>query len=181
MTGHFLNSTTNSTIESTMKYRRDSPANILLTVYGDLDEDAPPPGAPAMGGNRTLGSEDAGGLVVPRQPIEPVTAVVMVTSAVTVTYTTVCATNPAKLIALQHCTTMAMAGSACTAAPVPSGAPYRNAAVAPYGNTTNVSLANDTSVSFDGTGSSFTDGTGSSFTDGTRVPYLNNTQRSLHG
>lgn len=156
-----------------MKYRCAAPANVLLTVYGDLSQDAPPPGAPAMGGNGTLDIEGPGGSGGSGRPIERVTSVVTVTSAVTVTYTTVCATDPAKLVAVQYCTTMTMAGSACTATAVPSGAPYKNAALAPYGNMTDVLLTNGTSVSFNETSLSFT--------NGTRVPYLNNTNVAYTG
>ncbi|KAI0023066.1 glycoside hydrolase family 16 protein [Xylariomycetidae sp. FL0641] len=74
------------------RLRRSAPANILLTVYGDLGSDGAPPGAPAMGGDAPSAPE----------PPKNVTR----TEVVTLTYTTVCATNPAKLTTVEYCTTV---------------------------------------------------------------------------
>ncbi|KAI8632159.1 glycoside hydrolase family 16 protein [Xylariaceae sp. FL1651] len=73
---------------------RAAPPDILLTVYGDIDDAAVPPGAPGMGG----GSKGE---------------TVAVTSAVTVTFTTICPTDAARLITLEYRTTL-------TAAPAPA-------------------------------------------------------------
>ncbi|TGJ84506.1 hypothetical protein E0Z10_g4277 [Xylaria hypoxylon] len=76
---------------------RAAPSTALLTVYGNVDEDVPP-GAPGMGGT----SEEAA----------------TVTSTVTVTYTTICPTDAAKLITLEYCATLtAQACEGCTATP----------------------------------------------------------------
>ncbi|CAJ2512346.1 Uu.00g053610.m01.CDS01 [Anthostomella pinea] len=116
------NSTVNGTLQGNFTLsvrhhdRRATPSKILLTVYGDLRVDATPPGAPAMGGGEPL-------------PSTTPAANVTVTSAITVTYTTVCATNPAELIVLQYCTTVTYeecATATATAAPSITAAPSNN-------------------------------------------------------
>ncbi|KAK8042562.1 GPI anchored endo-1-3(4)-beta-glucanase [Apiospora phragmitis] len=91
--------------------RRAAPANILLTVYGNLAGTPPPAGAPAMGGsspgagrNSTVtGSNGGGGASATGGGGG---GNITITTAVTMTYTTVCATNPAQLVAVAYCTTM---------------------------------------------------------------------------
>ncbi|KAK8028705.1 WSC domain [Apiospora marii] len=81
--------------------RRAAPANILLTVYGNIAAAPPPAGAPAMGGSSSATAP---------APVVAVTGSnggdvsggsrnITITSVVTMTYTTVCATNPAQLVA----------------------------------------------------------------------------------
>ncbi|KAI0523681.1 glycoside hydrolase family 16 protein [Xylaria bambusicola] len=65
------------------------PPNVLLTVYGKIDEDVPPP-APAMGGTS-----------------KAVTSTT--TTTTTVTFVTVCPTDAAKLITMEYCATLTAA------------------------------------------------------------------------
>ncbi|KAH9897221.1 glycoside hydrolase family 16 protein [Xylariomycetidae sp. FL2044] len=85
-------------------YRRAAPSNILLTVYGDVGAEPVPPGAPAMGG----GSSD--------DPVMATTSAIpsTVTTAITVTYTTVCSTNPALLVEAEYCTMVTYEDCGCT-------------------------------------------------------------------
>ncbi|KAF2962838.1 hypothetical protein GQX73_g10731 [Xylaria multiplex] len=79
------------------------PPTVLLTVYGNVDREVPS-GAPGMGG-------------APQVPTAT-TSAVMMTSVVTVTFTTVCATDAAKLITLEYCATLTHpACGNCTATP----------------------------------------------------------------
>ncbi|KAI3322189.1 concanavalin A-like lectin/glucanase domain-containing protein [Xylariaceae sp. AK1471] len=74
---------------------RAAPSNILLTIYGNIDDNDLPPGAPGMGmgnGGSTGGEGKA--------------PVVTMTSPVTITYTTICPTDAARLITLEYCTTL---------------------------------------------------------------------------
>ncbi|KAI1498722.1 glycoside hydrolase family 16 protein [Biscogniauxia marginata] len=80
--------------------QRPAPPDILLTVYGALGSSPSPPGAPALGGSAPT----------------PAPTSVAVTTALTVTYTTVCATNPAILTALAYTTTVTYADFGCAAA-----------------------------------------------------------------
>lgn len=159
-----------STTNLTTRHRLAAPASILLEGFGDLSQDAPLSGAPAMGGKGTFGSEGSGGPGVSGHPIEPPTAAVALTLAMTPTNTTIRATNPAKLIALPYCRAMNMACSPCAASPVSAGSPSRNTALVPYGNMTYVSFGDSISVPFNGTSISFT--------DVAQVSYLNNTHEA---
>ncbi|KAH8681270.1 concanavalin A-like lectin/glucanase domain-containing protein [Xylariales sp. PMI_506] len=67
-------------LDSLHKDRRDAPSSILLTLYGNVSSN-PPPGAPPMGG-----------------PI-------LITEVLTVTYSAICATNPAQLVVYEYCST----------------------------------------------------------------------------
>jgi hypothetical protein len=78
---------------------RAAPSNILLTIYGNIDGNDLPPGAPGMGAGTGTGSKDTG----TGQGEVPV---VTVTSPVTITYTTICPTDAARLITLEYCTTV---------------------------------------------------------------------------
>ncbi|KAK8079984.1 hypothetical protein PG997_007802 [Apiospora hydei] len=102
--------------------RRAAPANILLTVYDNLAAAPPPPGAPAMGGsssgaggNSTATGGNGGG-------VGGVGSTVIITTAVTMTYTTVCATNPAQLVTVAYCTTLTITTCSGIKAPVPTAA-----------------------------------------------------------
>ncbi|KAI0457780.1 glycoside hydrolase family 16 protein [Xylaria acuta] len=66
--------------------------SILLTVYGKIDDDDVPPGAPGMGRNRSRGEVRG--------------QAVTVTSAVTVTFTTICPTDAGRLATLEYITTL---------------------------------------------------------------------------
>lgn len=85
------NSSTTSLIARMHRNRRTAPSDVLLTLYGDLSRDAAPPAAPGMGGG---------------VPNATAAAVVTVIAPVTVTYTTVCATNPTQLVAVAYRTTL---------------------------------------------------------------------------
>lgn len=86
---------------------RATPANVLLTVYGNTGTIQPvPPPAPGKGGPAGLnanavGSSGASG------------SCAMVAVSTTVTYSAVCATNPAVLEVLEYCTTMTVPGPGC--------------------------------------------------------------------
>ncbi|KAK7956755.1 uncharacterized protein PG986_005977 [Apiospora aurea] len=131
--------TSNSTVAGLRPLsRRAAPANILLTVYGNLAAAPPPPGAPAMGGSSsgaggnstaTGGNGGNGGGVGSN---------VTITTAVTMTYTTVCATNPAHLVAVAYCTILTITTCSGTKAPVPtaSGAAVVTGGLGPFWNGT---------------------------------------------
>ncbi|KAI0841828.1 glycoside hydrolase family 16 protein [Hypoxylon sp. FL0890] len=89
-------------VNSSTLHRRDAPANILLTVYGNLADDPMPPAAPAMGGT----AMDSYRMIQ-----APNTTV---TTAITVTYTTVCSTNPASLVEVEYSTTITYEECGCT-------------------------------------------------------------------
>ncbi|KAI1756956.1 glycoside hydrolase family 16 protein [Xylaria castorea] len=74
---------------------RAAPSDIFLTVYEKIDDDDDdiPPGAPGMGGSHSSKGEVRGQAVT-------------VTSAVTVTYTTICPTDAGKLVTLEYYTTL---------------------------------------------------------------------------
>ncbi|KAI1130546.1 glycoside hydrolase family 16 protein [Nemania abortiva] len=96
---------------------RHAPSTVLLTVYGNVKNDVPP-GAPALGGRLSSNGTMKGHEV----------AAAAVTSVVTVTFTTVCPTDAARLVTLEYCTTVtrtmpghscACTGTGATAAPYP--------------------------------------------------------------
>ncbi|OTB15644.1 glycoside hydrolase family 16 protein [Daldinia sp. EC12] len=93
-------SLTNSTL-SDEPHRGPAPCNALLTVYGNLSHDPAPPAAPAMGGR-------------PPHPSLKLAHDATATTDVTVTYSTVCATNPAKLVEAEYHTTVTYAQCTCT-------------------------------------------------------------------
>ncbi|KAI1177447.1 glycoside hydrolase family 16 protein [Nemania sp. FL0916] len=70
-------------------------ANTLLTVYGNVKDDIPH-SAPAKGGSHPESKGKAKGK----------TEAVTITNAVTVTYTTICPTDAARLVTLEYCTTL---------------------------------------------------------------------------
>ncbi|KAI1491874.1 glycoside hydrolase family 16 protein [Biscogniauxia mediterranea] len=86
------------TDSSVRAHRRAAPSDVLLTVYADLAADPAevPGGAPAMGGHA------------------PAPVPSNVTTAITVTYTTVCATNPALLVETEYRTTVTYEDCGCT-------------------------------------------------------------------
>ncbi|KAH8197118.1 hypothetical protein TruAng_008723 [Truncatella angustata] len=89
---------------------RDAPADVLLTVYGNLTDDIPPP-PPGIEGDNGTGSRTV-----------TAGANVTLTTAVTVSYTTICATNPAELVILEYCTTITIENcpvTTATTAPAP--------------------------------------------------------------
>ncbi|KAI0132030.1 concanavalin A-like lectin/glucanase domain-containing protein [Xylariales sp. AK1849] len=98
--------------------RRAAPASILLTVYGDISADLPPPPAPGLGGP----NPGPGATIMPSATITTNTTI---TTAVTVTYTTICATNPASLIVLQYCTTLTLEDCPCTQTPAAALVPMQ--------------------------------------------------------
>ncbi|KAJ9150207.1 Mixed-linked glucanase [Pleurostoma richardsiae] len=80
--------------------RRDAPNSILLTVYGNVAAIQPvPPPAPGLG----AGGEDT----------TTVTATNLITLTTTVTYTTVCATNPASLETRTYATIVVVEDCGC--------------------------------------------------------------------
>ncbi|KAI2469875.1 glycoside hydrolase family 16 protein [Annulohypoxylon bovei var. microspora] len=94
---------TNPPVPASRHDRRSTPAGLLLTVYANLaGEDAPPPAAPAMGGSPVD--------TYPTTPVHSVT----VTTALTVTYTTVYSTNPATLVEATYSTTVTYEDCGCT-------------------------------------------------------------------
>lgn len=97
--------------------RRAAPANILLTVYGNIAAAPPPAGAPAMGGSSPAGPGPSGAATGSGGNGG---GNVTITTAVTMTYTTVCATNPALLVAVPYCTTMTITQCASSKSPVPT-------------------------------------------------------------
>ncbi|TRX93114.1 hypothetical protein FHL15_005982 [Xylaria flabelliformis] len=73
--------------------RADDPPEIFLTVYGNMNmNNDVPPAAPGMGGSPSRGEVRG--------------QAVTVTSAVTVTYTTICPTDAGKLMTLEYYTTL---------------------------------------------------------------------------
>ncbi|RYP53888.1 hypothetical protein DL768_001200 [Monosporascus sp. mg162] len=106
-------------------HRRAAPPNVLLTVYGNLLAEPLPAPAPGMGG----GDEKA--VAVTR----------VVTTALTVTYTAVCPTDPAQLVAVEYCTTATLTmteedcGCTTTTTP-PYGAGNMTAPIYALGNAT---------------------------------------------
>ncbi|KAK8128205.1 hypothetical protein PG984_009313 [Apiospora sp. TS-2023a] len=96
--------------------RRAVPANILLTVYGNIAAAPPPAGAPAMGGSSTATAPTSavtGGAAGGSRNIT-------ITSVVTMTYTTVCATNPAQLVAAEYRTTLTITSCSSAKPSVPT-------------------------------------------------------------
>lgn len=89
-------------------HRRAAPAQILLTMYANLAAIPEPPAAPGMGG----GSD----VVVTAH----VTNTLVSTITSTVTYVSVCATNPAILETLEYCTTWTVTGCGCATDTTPS-------------------------------------------------------------
>lgn len=83
---------------------RAADPTILLIIYADLSEATPTP-PPAM------------------NPPAPTGALVTETLTSTVTYTTVCATNPAVLVVVEYCTTMTLTHCGCATAPPPPQVP----------------------------------------------------------
>lgn len=109
--------------------RRAAPANILLTVYGNIAAAPPPAGAPAMGGsspatapNSTVTGSNGGDIIGGSRNIT-------ITSVVTMTYTTVCATNPAQLVAAEYRTTLTITSCSSAKSSVPTAAAPAVAAV----------------------------------------------------
>ncbi|KAF3064115.1 Endo-1,3(4)-beta-glucanase xgeA [Daldinia childiae] len=92
---------TNSSASASKPHHHTTIDDILLTVYGNLSNDPAPPAAPAMGGSHYHPSA---------KPAHNAT----VTTDVTITYTTVCASNPAKLIEVEYHTTVTYAPCTCT-------------------------------------------------------------------
>ncbi|KAF7535884.1 hypothetical protein G7054_g5017 [Neopestalotiopsis clavispora] len=92
--------------------RRAAPADLLLTIYGDLTGDVLPP-PPGIGGDNGTDTGSANGTMT-------FGATATITTALTVTYTTICATNPAELVVLEYCTTLTLENCP-TATPSPSG------------------------------------------------------------
>ncbi|KAI2782453.1 glycoside hydrolase family 16 protein [Daldinia loculata] len=92
---------TNSSPSASQPHHRTAMDDILLTVYGNLSNQPAPPAAPAMGGSHYHPSV---------KPAHNPT----VTSDVTITYTTVCASNPAKLVEVEYHTTVTYAQCTCT-------------------------------------------------------------------
>ncbi|KAK6819703.1 Pex12 amino terminal region-domain-containing protein [Apiospora arundinis] len=116
--------------------RRAAPANILFTVYGNIAAAPPPAGAPAMGGGSS--SPAAGRNSTATGVNNGSGGIVTITTALTMTYTTVCATNPAQLVAVAYCTTMTITQCPSGRPSVPT-APAAAAAViggGPYWNGT---------------------------------------------
>ncbi|KAI1461555.1 glycoside hydrolase family 16 protein [Annulohypoxylon moriforme] len=108
-----INSAHKTSSSASQNHRRGTPAGILLTVYCNLGNEPAPIGAPAMGG----------------KPIDPhPTPVhnVAVTTALTVTYTTVCPTNPATLVEVEYSTTVTYEDCSCTASKHKTGYPSMN-------------------------------------------------------
>ncbi|RYO76248.1 hypothetical protein DL763_010626 [Monosporascus cannonballus] len=105
-------------------HRRAAPRNVLLTVYGNLLAEPLPAPAPGMssGGNK-----------------KTATVTRVVTTALIVTYTAVCPTDPARLVAVEYCTTVALTVAeedcGCTTTP-PYGAGNMTAPVYALGNAT---------------------------------------------
>ncbi|KAI1079214.1 glycoside hydrolase family 16 protein [Whalleya microplaca] len=107
---------TNATLSARYHHqRRAAPPSILLTVYGDLSSSPAPADAPAKGGDTGLPatSSSVSSSTAPNTTTPPAIGGAAffetnrtLTSAVTVTYTTICATNPALLVALEYCTTV---------------------------------------------------------------------------
>ncbi|KAI1298913.1 glycoside hydrolase family 16 protein [Xylaria venustula] len=81
-------------------HRRAAPSNsssVLLTIYGNVDSDIPPP-APGMGGKPPGGNSSD---------------IVLVTTTTTVTYVTICPTDAAKLITLEYYATLTSTRQGC--------------------------------------------------------------------
>ncbi|KAK7744833.1 hypothetical protein SLS62_009995 [Diatrype stigma] len=103
--------------------RRAAPTNILLTVYADLASDPLPAPAPGMGNIAPP----------PPPPVEEETTTTVtrvVTTAITVTYSAVCATDAARLIAVEYCTTATLTIEECASATADSVAAAAVVAVA---------------------------------------------------
>jgi hypothetical protein len=91
---------TNSTISVARRHFRRATlsANILLTVYADVSASPDPEPAPALGN-----PSGPTGIVLPAATTT--TAAHMTTITTTLTYTTVCSTNPAELVVVEYCST----------------------------------------------------------------------------
>ncbi|KAI0852586.1 glycoside hydrolase family 16 protein [Daldinia vernicosa] len=98
---------TNSSASAPQPHHHTSLDNILLTVYGNLSNEPAPPAAPAMGGRYDDHDHDYHPSVKPAHNAP-------VTTDVTITYTTVCASNPAKLVEVEYHTTVTYAQCTCT-------------------------------------------------------------------
>ncbi|KAI1853269.1 hypothetical protein JX266_001975 [Neoarthrinium moseri] len=100
---------TASILVRTHHNRRAAPATILLTLYGNITGEVAPP-APGIGGGNPAATTTALGNTT-------VSNMVTITTAVTVKYTTICATNPATLVKLQYCTTLTIEKYGCSKTP----------------------------------------------------------------
>ncbi|KAI1468697.1 glycoside hydrolase family 16 protein [Daldinia caldariorum] len=103
---------TNSSTPSIQTHRLPALSNVLLTVYANLFNDPAPPGAPAMGGSPPPPPPPHPSSL--KLKPKPAHKDAMVTTDVTITYTTVCATNPAKLVEAEYHTTVTYAQCTCT-------------------------------------------------------------------
>lgn len=86
---------------SSSSSKRAALPNVLLSVYANINglNSTTPPPAPALGSNTTNSTgSGAGNGVTATSSLQTVTS--------TVTYTTVCSTNPAQLVTLTYCTTI---------------------------------------------------------------------------
>ncbi|KAI1093551.1 glycoside hydrolase family 16 protein [Rostrohypoxylon terebratum] len=92
---------------ASQNHRRSAPTGVLLTVYANLENAPCPWDAPAMGRNSMDFHPDN----------------VVVTTALTVTYTTVCPTNPATLVEVEYATTATYEDCGCTATKAETGRP----------------------------------------------------------
>ncbi|KAI1143181.1 glycoside hydrolase family 16 protein [Hypoxylon sp. FL0543] len=81
---------------------RDTPTNILLTVYGNMAHEPIPAAAPAMGGTPM---NNYSTIQLPNTTVK---------TAITVTYTTICSTNPASLVEVEYSTTVTYEECGCT-------------------------------------------------------------------
>ncbi|KAI1393936.1 glycoside hydrolase family 16 protein [Hypoxylon trugodes] len=97
---HPVNSTlpVNVSTTATQPQPRAEATNFFLAIYADIAQEPAPPGAPAM----------AGGF--PSIPAHNITK----TKPVTVTYTTICETNPASLVEVEYTTTVTYEDCGCT-------------------------------------------------------------------
>lgn len=93
---------------------RAAPANVLLTVYGNTGSIPAPRPAPAKGGPGGSSPPAIGGAGAGVIGAAGAGACAMVVVTSTVTYSTVCATNPAVLEVLEYCTTMTVPGPGCS-------------------------------------------------------------------
>ncbi|KAI0117085.1 glycoside hydrolase family 16 protein [Daldinia grandis] len=100
LSSHFL--PTNSSASASQAYQHTATGNTLLTVYGNLSNEPAPPAAPAMGGSHHH-----------RPPTKPAHNAA-VTTDVTITYTALCATNPAKLVEVEYHTAVTYTQCTCT-------------------------------------------------------------------
>ncbi|KAB5518842.1 hypothetical protein GE09DRAFT_1155531 [Coniochaeta sp. 2T2.1] len=110
------NGTTNSTLPPSARFvhaRAVASPNILLTVYANPDAGSQPAPAPGLG-------DPSGSTAVPVATVIATVTGPMTTITTTLSYTTVCSTNPASLVVVTTCATFTVPDCGCPTQTYPS-------------------------------------------------------------